>query len=87
MAPRLSADAAILHIKLLATNEAIPTACPWTTLDVTLLGIYLSVHLSLYLSLSLSIIYRTPQIGGVGGTRALAHSITTTVSHVRVQIL
>ena len=55
MAPRLSADAAILHIKLLATNEAIPTARPWATLDMTLLGIYLSVHLSLYLSIYLSL--------------------------------
>ena len=31
MAPRLSADAAILHITLLATNGAIPTARPWAT--------------------------------------------------------
>ena len=33
-----------------------------------------SIHPSIYLSISLSL-YRTPQIGGVGGTRALAHSI------------
>ena len=72
MAPRLSADAAFLHIKLLATNEAIPTARPWATLDMTLLGIYLSVHLSLYLcislSLSLSIIY-PPDPPNWGGRR------------------
>ena len=67
MAPRLSADAAILHIKLLATNEAIPTARPWATLDMTLLGIYLSVHLSLYLSISLSLYNLStgpPKLGG-----------------------
>ena len=38
------------------------------------LSISLSLHPSIYLSISLSL-YRTPQIGGVGGTRALAHSI------------
>ena len=67
MAPRLSAHAAILHIKLLATNEAIPTARPWATLDMTLLGIYLSVHLSLYLSISLSLYNLStgpPKLGG-----------------------
>ena len=33
------------------------------------------IHPSIRLSISLSL-YSTPQIGGVGGTRALAHSIT-----------
>ena len=37
------------------------------------LSIYLSIHLSIYLSLYLSM--SLLQIGGVGGTRALAHSI------------
>ena len=69
MAPRLSADAAFLHIKLLATNEAIPTARPWAALDMTLLGIYLPVHLSLYLSIYLSLsLYNVstgpPKLGG-----------------------
>ena len=36
-------------------------------------SIHPSIHPSIYLSPSLC---RTPQIGGVGGTRALAHSIT-----------
>ena len=35
---------------------------------------YLSIYPSIFLSLSPSL-YRTPQIGGVGGTGALAHSI------------
>ena len=38
------------------------------------------IHPSIRLSISLSL-YRTPQIGGVGGTRALAHSILPTDSH------
>ena len=43
------------------------------------LSIYQSINLSIYLSLSL---YRTPQIGGVGGTRVLAHSIWKNEIHV-----
>ena len=46
----------------------------------TYLPTYLSIYLSMYLSMSLPrsvhlSLYITPQIGGVGGTRALAHSI------------
>ena len=37
-------------------------------------SVHPSIHPSIHLSISLSL-YRTPQIGGVGGTRALAHSI------------
>ena len=42
------------------------------------LAIYLSIHRSIYLSIYQSInpsLHTTPQIGGVGGTRALAPSI------------
>ena len=44
-----------------------------------------SIHPSIYLSISLSL-YRTPQIGGVGGTRALAHSIYIYI-HIHTKIL
>ena len=39
------------------------------------LSIYRSIDLSIYPSLSLSLSPQDPQIEGVGGTRALAHSI------------
>ena len=44
----------------------------------TYLSIHPSIHPSIYLSPSLC---RTPQIGGVGGTRALAHSICRTCKY------
>ena len=39
------------------------------------LSTYLSIHPSIHLSISLPLSAGPPQIGGVGGTRALAHSI------------
>ena len=49
-------------------------------------SIHPSIHLSIYLSISLSL-YRTPQIGGVGGTRALAHSIYYKYIYIYIYII
>ena len=76
--PLLLGPSSYLSIYLSIYLFVYPTVYLSICLSLSLsLSLYLSIHPSIHPSIYLSpSLCRTPQIGGVGGTRALAHSIT-----------